>query len=88
MTAALRRQAAERVITTQHGSAGMLQRQLGISWARAQRLMGDLEEQGIVGPQQPDSGRARDVLVPFAGVKALHQLIDATFPRPDDTGGL
>lgn len=77
----LQRAAAELVITTQHGSAGMLRRQLEIPWSRAQALMVDLEEQGIVGPLQPDAGRARDVKIPFAGVPELHRLIDAAFPR-------
>lgn len=79
----LQRAAARLVVTTQHGSAGMLRRQLAVSYATAKRLLDDLEEQGFVGPQQPDTGRARDVLVPFPGPAELGRMIDAAWPRED-----
>lgn len=83
----LQRRAAELVITTQFGSAGQLQRQLGVSRMVSLALVLDLEERGIVG-RIPELGKARDVLVPFAGQAALRELIDRTFPLPDDDPGV
>lgn len=82
---ALQRRAAELVITTQFGSAGQLQRQLGVSRLVSAALILDLEEQGIVG-RIPDLGMSRDVLVPFAGHEALRELIDKAFPLRSPTG--
>lgn len=42
-------------------SASLLQRRLRVGYARAARLMEDMEEQGIIGPQ--DGSRPRDVLI-------------------------
>lgn len=82
----LQRRAAELVITTQFGSAGQLQRELGVSRMVSLALVLDLEERGILGAI-PELGKARDVLVPFAGQASLRELIDRTFPLPDESAG-
>jgi len=54
--------AAELVISTQHGSAAMLNRKLRVPFAEAERLIGELEGRRIVGPAARDS-KFRVVLV-------------------------
>ncbi|MEW6685783.1 MAG: DNA translocase FtsK 4TM domain-containing protein [Candidatus Edwardsbacteria bacterium] len=49
------------VIRHQQGSVSLLQRRLGIGYARAARLIDQLEDAGIVGPF--DGSKAREVLV-------------------------
>jgi S-DNA-T family DNA segregation ATPase FtsK/SpoIIIE len=55
-------QAIEVVRGTQRASASLLQRRLRIGYPRAARLNDELEELGIVGPNQ-GGGRDREVLV-------------------------
>jgi S-DNA-T family DNA segregation ATPase FtsK/SpoIIIE len=55
-------QAIEVVRGTQRASASLLQRRLRIGYPRAARLIDELEELGIVGPNQ-GGGRDREVLV-------------------------
>ena len=61
--------AATLVITTQFGSASMLQRKLGVDFATACRLMNSLEASGVVGLRN-DSG-PRTVLVPAEALDAV-----------------
>lgn len=55
------KQAAEIVISSQKGSASLLQTKMKIGYARAARLIDELEMAGIVGPQ--DGPRPREVLI-------------------------
>jgi len=53
-------EAAQVVISAGKGSASLLQRRLSVGYARAARIIDELEKNGIVGPSQ--GSRAREVL--------------------------
>lgn len=63
------------VVGTQYGSAAMLERHLPTTRARADELVLQLEEAGVLGPL-PNVGKARPVLVRAERVdEVLHALL-------------
>ncbi|NLG18868.1 MAG: hypothetical protein GX556_16200 [Fibrobacter sp.] len=54
-------EAARTIVSIGQGSTSLLQRRMKIGYARAGRLMDELERAGFVGP--PDGSKAREVLV-------------------------
>ena len=66
------REAAELVVTTQKASTSYLQTRLGMGFAKAARVMGQLENAGVVGPQ--DGAKPRQVLIP--DLSSLQSLLD------------
>lgn len=71
------RDAAEYVVRKQKGSTSDLQRSLGMGYARAGRVMDQLEAAGIVGPQ--DGSKPRQVLV--SDLDELQGILDAYMGR-------
>jgi S-DNA-T family DNA segregation ATPase FtsK/SpoIIIE len=67
------REAAELVVTTQKASTSYLQTRLGMGFAKAARVMGQLETAGVVGPQE--GAKPRQVLVP--DLNSLQSILDA-----------
>jgi S-DNA-T family DNA segregation ATPase FtsK/SpoIIIE len=67
-------EAARIVVRTQQGSVSILQRRLKVGYARAARLIDQLERAGIVGPF--DGSKAREVLVE-EGYFETHDRLDS-----------
>ena len=51
------RKAIEIIRSTKRASTSNLQRKLSIGYNRAARIMDDLEDRGLVGPDTPGQGR-------------------------------
>lgn len=66
------REAAEIIVTSQQGSASLLQRKLKLGYNRAGRIIDQLEAAGIVGSFE--GSKARSVLVP--DLTSLDQLLN------------
>ncbi len=65
-------EAAQIVVESQLGSTSGLQRRLKVGYARAGRIMDNLESKGVVGP--PDGSKPREVLLDLEGLEELRTL--------------
>ena len=70
-------EAARMVVSNQRGSTSDLQRKLGMGYAKAGRVMDQLEAAGIVGPQ--DGSKPRQVLI--RDFNELQPILDAYMKR-------
>ena len=76
-------QAVEVVFDTKQASVSMLQRRLKLGYARAARIMDEMEEKGIVGPSQ--GSKPRDILITRDQWNTLRcQLYPSLFARPEE----
>lgn len=75
-------EAAKLVIRHQQGSASLLQRRLRVGYARAGRLIDELEDAGIIGPY--DGSKARVVLVDEDYIPQLDQQPENEFNEDFD----
>ena len=64
-------EAAQAVVDSQLGSTSGLQRRLKVGYARAGRIMDNLERKGVVGP--PEGSKPREVLLDAEGLEELRR---------------
>lgn len=67
------KETAEYVVLNQKGSTSLIQRRFGVGFARAGKIMDQLEAAGVVGPQE--GSKPREVLVP--DLNTLQGIFDA-----------
>lgn len=77
------REAAKLVIRHQQGSASLLQRRLRIGYARAGRLIDELEDVGILGPF--DGSKAREVLADESILDHLDSLESQSYQKDGES---
>jgi S-DNA-T family DNA segregation ATPase FtsK/SpoIIIE len=66
-------EAARMIVMNQRGSTSDLQRRLGMGYAKAGRVMDQLEAAGIVGPQE--GSKPRQVLI--SSLEELEKVLEA-----------
>ena len=76
----LMEEAIKVVIEAGQASTSMLQRRLKVGYARAGRMIDDMEQMGIVGPYQ--GSKARDVLMTYNEWLERNHVMD--IPQDDD----
>jgi S-DNA-T family DNA segregation ATPase FtsK/SpoIIIE len=75
--------AVEVILETGQASVSMLQRRLKLGYARAARIVDEMEERGIVGPFK--GSKPREILVTKEQWDAMNGITPASSETPEDT---
>ncbi len=70
------------VVNAQQGSVSLLQRRLKIGFMRADRIMAQLEKNGVVGPLLPD--KPREVFIKEGSAENKNTQVDQDFDSKKD----